>query len=617
MTCKALKLSIYILIDVESGKLSCAIETSHDSNTLGSAMSADGRRFAVVKGESGGTRQLSTIIVWDLSTGKLLGKVDEKKPVACVALSSDGRLAATGYTTGTVNIWDVDARRLVGSDTPSNAAVKDLLFCQGDKALIAKTASQPTMVLWDVADKLTFRGPLQRPDKKTNQLDLPMPGLAGESVGMRVDDRSGSILTLELRTDGMKLLGDWEGPPPHSILAYWEPSSGQLVKSYFLPPQLRGQDLKNLSPDGGTFVDNEMRIRDLTSFYNVSAGPSATLKHSAAALGAAFGVAEQIVTAGGEVTGEGEVAAGAAVWSKETQGGRYRRGKVERSSLPLRLLVGSADGRHVAAATTDGDPGSKTRLQLGGAPSAHVESDSVLLCDLGGDKPHTLDCPAKPTALAYFPDGKTLAIAFKGYEREKVATNYIQLCDVDRAAFTDQLGVPLDAPATALDVSDSGETVAAAYEHEEQSHILLRDVESGRDADLAFDVPFTAMQFVPGSKQIAWLSAGDASKIFIWDVDAERVHATIETDYFPTTFTISPNGRLLAVLSHIQSWGNVAIYDLQSTRMVHVLRWRSSRDEKSRALGSLAFSADGAKIVACDGSNEVTVWDLPSEALKP
>jgi WD40 repeat protein len=96
--------------------------------------------------------------VWRLSTGEVSSLAQETNDVAnCVAISSDGRLAAAGDYSGTIRLWEIATGRQVGVLTGHEDSVEALAFSP-DGTLLASGGMDDMLIVWDVPNaKLQYR----------------------------------------------------------------------------------------------------------------------------------------------------------------------------------------------------------------------------------------------------------------------------------------------------------------------------------------------------------------------------------------------------------------------------------------------------------------------------
>lgn len=101
---------------------------------------------------------------WSLQDGNERQRFDSDKPVYTVAVSSDGKVVATGEGGNEVGLWDADTGKLIKKlivDGDNGAtrrreisfAVHGLAFGEGDKVLLAAHADSGIVAIWDVASK--------------------------------------------------------------------------------------------------------------------------------------------------------------------------------------------------------------------------------------------------------------------------------------------------------------------------------------------------------------------------------------------------------------------------------------------------------------------------------
>ncbi|MBC1276869.1 hypothetical protein GNF10_13055, partial [Nostoc sp. UCD121] len=75
---------------------------AHSDGVTSIAISPDGKRIVT------GGISTPTMKVWDLRTFLMLkGESGHTQPVETVAISSDGRLIASGSDDGTIKLWDL------------------------------------------------------------------------------------------------------------------------------------------------------------------------------------------------------------------------------------------------------------------------------------------------------------------------------------------------------------------------------------------------------------------------------------------------------------------------------------------------------------------------------
>jgi hypothetical protein len=148
------------------------------------AFSADGTRLAAAAGEPGVGGE---VVLWSVAEGKPLRRFrGHRDAVYAVALSSDGRLLATGGYDQKILLWDT------GSDTPlrrlegHNEAVFDLAF-RPDGRILASASADRTVKLWEVATG-ERRETLSDPTKAVHAVAFSPDGLhvAGAGADNRI-----------------------------------------------------------------------------------------------------------------------------------------------------------------------------------------------------------------------------------------------------------------------------------------------------------------------------------------------------------------------------------------------------------------------------------------------
>jgi WD40 repeat protein len=112
--------------------------------------SGDDRSFAAVSAVNG------TVYLWHLQSGKPMGRFtirsasDESSPFACVALSPDGRLLASGhYEDGIVRVWETASGQERGRFRGHAGHVASLAFSP-DGRYLASGSADTTVLVWDL-----------------------------------------------------------------------------------------------------------------------------------------------------------------------------------------------------------------------------------------------------------------------------------------------------------------------------------------------------------------------------------------------------------------------------------------------------------------------------------
>src|SRR3546814_5073834 len=105
-------------------------------------------------------------------------------PVLAVAVSPDGRWAASGGIDGAINLWQIDERRVVASLHGHGAPVWALAFTPDGRRLLSAGADAVTRV-WDLASRSEIGAsgaladtaepaPVERSEEHTSELQSLM-----------------------------------------------------------------------------------------------------------------------------------------------------------------------------------------------------------------------------------------------------------------------------------------------------------------------------------------------------------------------------------------------------------------------------------------------------------
>jgi WD40 repeat protein len=116
----------------------------HDPTVWSVAFSPDGKLLCSVQGRE-------NVQLWDVTTGKEIGRLQHPRQIRPIAFSPDGRTLATGLEDGAVRLWQIGGKVQTHQDLHAHEAqIFSVRFSPNGKRLV--TASQDeTVKLWNVS----------------------------------------------------------------------------------------------------------------------------------------------------------------------------------------------------------------------------------------------------------------------------------------------------------------------------------------------------------------------------------------------------------------------------------------------------------------------------------
>jgi WD40 repeat protein len=237
-----------------------------------------------------------------------------------------------------------------------------------------------------------------------------------------------------------------------------------------------------------------------------------------------------------------------------------------------------------------------------GATIATIQMDGrVALRDTAGGAgaPTFLDHPGYAWALAFSPDGRSLAVG--GAEPD------IFLYDVEAGGAGRPLGMPIrDVCAKGLAFAPDGRSLAASSYRDHD--VILWDLAAGRErARLrGHTSPVPCLAFAPDGRSLASRGRSDGA-IILWDLATGRPRRRLGVLSEPVVgLAYSPDGHWLASTGDRDRHGR--LWDLEGRRGDRLMV------SLSPATDPVAFSPDGRLLATAGYDGAVRLWDLATGA---
>jgi WD40 repeat protein len=607
------------LWDSATGKPLRTLQNRNQEGTLGIAFSPSGTRLA-----SAGLQ--GRVYLWDVAADKPLFEKQAHKGRACdVAFAPDGRTLASTGEDGSIRVWEITTGNEVVTfqGRPSVDNTHAVAYSPDSKVLA--TGEGGDIRLWDLVTKAPLRTIERAHGRSMTSLVFAEGGRLLVSGGFCYVDASkeaghptvrgvSEIFVWEVAT-GKRLreLKD-EKPdgacgialsPDGKVLAaahrehlrLWDLAAARPIRDFAGYRHSGHPSSRNVSfsPDGKRIAtvgrDHVVRLWDVATGKPLLDYPAC---HEWRVDFVAHPSGDRVVTAG---TGDGTARLWDAATAREL--GRFSIGTGLTTWVATAAV--SPDGRVVAAA--------------GFASKGFQSTGNLKLWSTDGGKEllvRPLDGQQAITAVAFAPDGKTLALATGHRENNRpilLKDNTIVLLDVatgkERARLTGH-----DWDILALAFSPDGKTLFSTG----NDHTVRRwDAASGKERSrfsLSTQKYQPSIAFSADGKLLAVCEMG-GDNLSVWDVSTGRVVRRIgAASSLGHALAFAPDGRILATAEEYLDGGqeskgyHIHLWEIASGKEVHTIH------QDPQAVRSLAFSPDGRTLTSGMSDGTALMWDV-------
>jgi WD40 repeat protein len=207
-------------------------------------------------------------------------------------------------------------------------------------------------------------------------------------------------------------------------------------------------------------------------------------------------------------------------------------------------------------------------------------------------------------AIAFFPDGKSLAVAYHGFRNDDII-----IWDIPSQQERARLQVKGSSP-TAVAVSPDGKLLAANVDC---SELAVWDIETGQRRYTVQTIEGVRKQwlksiaFSPDGKTL--VTCARKTSIFVWDAATGRKRLTVHAhENGANQVVFSPDGKFFASAGDHDA---VRLWDAESGRELMALGEPPVRSPLGiPRMTGVAFLPDGKSVVYADDHGGVYVWDL-------
>lgn len=574
----------------------------HDAALIDVALSPDGKRAATASDDASAR-------LWDTETGRTLAVLrGHKYQVSKVTFSRDGAYVATGSDDATVRVWDAANGQQRLPILQHRGNITGIAFCAGCDRLL--TASRDgTAIVWDAHSGKVVRildgheGPVLASalssDGKlalTASDDGParLWDIDSSNPPTRLPSQEGNATHVAFSRDGQRILTATD----RGWLHVWDRSGKKIdtwSEAHAWPIATDGERI---------FMQRKEDDRHTGFLVEAKTGRRvSTLWADTRFVAARFSAdGSKLLTA----AEDGVVQAWEVLTGRET-------GVMSGHSEPVKSIAIGGDGRHVLTGSQDGTarlwetfvpPNGNVTLPLTqNAISVTFSADSRLVLAASGDK----------TARMWNLEGRELAV-LRGHDDGLSTASFgpegtlLTASEDGTARLWNAEGRQLailaghtDAVRSAV-FSPDGKTVLTASED-----ATARLWDALRATPLAVlrghRGPLRQAVFNPAGNRVATIAADETARL--WSRDGNELAVLKGHEDALLSLAFSPDGRWLATASRDNT---VRLWDANSGRPVRILSGHQGY------VSAVAWSPDGKRLATGSGDRSARLWDVESGA---